>query len=831
MRNLIVRSALAGLLFGLLPVVLGVHWLGLDLLRMDLGSMCEWRNLFKAGQGFGISEHIGLGVPFMVDPLQGVFYPPRWFCAFLPGLLPTDFLISIHLALAGSGAALLARAYGFRTREAFLFGCVYLFSGTLMDLARHSIYLVGGAWLPWAWSCARWTLRRPRWVFPRVMMSLALAMLLLGGDAVGWLWSALAVLSETLVYAVFRRSVPRSRRLRISLRTLLLAAAGSGVGTLVWGPALAELPWTARSIGYGLSVALAWAWDFSQAPGVFLAGVFRQGSLFGGSLFNVIIHHPNSMNWNQSPYLGLFTVLGVGLAIVLLVARVLGRSLGAGPSRMARAALLAIPLTLGISAFVFSLGGDTPVTPFLFTHFPFLSNLRYPAKSWVIVNPAALLLGYLAWRMLIAFSRRMLAAGIAVLAAGYAAFYALIALNRGGVLLQKTQELARLAAMPWQPDAPTLAGLLGKGAAPGAVGAAVLVFGISRIWRTWGHRRASCLRWVSGALLIEGLLAGAICADWSHPGIAGEIFASPLALVDAASKPVFCHAGRIQKLSLARNSVDGREDWGTLSVYQRLIAVPQVNACDQVRIAGAYSVLRQSIRDELIWESNELRSVVSAMGCTHIIGSMKLNALDQPAAAEIGERVPVPVLDEMEQSLEGEKIRAFRVKNALPEFFSVDRPVKVIETRTLFEWFRDYKPASEIVRAMLPGEMDRRRLAPVRLNRVKPIEISGVRSAPTRARIRFPALESRPGTAAEPAIVGLRTSFAEGWKATQNGQELPRLRPAGSLLGAYVEHPELGPVLFEYTPPRFALWVTLAALSALACVGLSLPVVRRRGTS
>lgn len=146
---------------------------------MDMGSMCEWRNLLFEGKPLSIAPHLGLGVPFAADPLQGVFYPFKWLYFWLPGYLATDLHVAIHFAIAASGAAFLGRSFGLQRLPALFLGLAYLFSGTLIDLSKHSIYLIGGAWLPWCWAFARLMLRRVS-LDRSLGLTLSMAFMLLG---------------------------------------------------------------------------------------------------------------------------------------------------------------------------------------------------------------------------------------------------------------------------------------------------------------------------------------------------------------------------------------------------------------------------------------------------------------------------------------------------------------------------------------------------------------------------------------------------------------------------------------------------------------------------
>jgi hypothetical protein len=92
----------------------------------------------------------GCGTPTLPDPLAQVFYPPALVRAALPFELGWALWFPLHAALAGAGAARLARALGASPRGACLAAAGGALAGPLLSACRTPNLLAGAAWTPWA---------------------------------------------------------------------------------------------------------------------------------------------------------------------------------------------------------------------------------------------------------------------------------------------------------------------------------------------------------------------------------------------------------------------------------------------------------------------------------------------------------------------------------------------------------------------------------------------------------------------------------------------------------------------------------------------------------
>jgi len=720
-------------------------------MRMDMGGMCEWRNLLFSGQPLWISPHLGLGAPFAFDPLQGVFYPIKWLYFWLPGYLATDAHVAAHFAIACAGAALLARTFGLSRRASLLLGLAYLFSGTLIDLARHSPYLIGGAWLPWSWAFARLSLRRPS-LRRGSGLVLSLGLMLLGGDAFTWLWGFVIAWGEALAALV------KLGRWKRSARVAALAILGGAVGLVVWLPAWRELSVTGRHDGINLESALRWSWSLRDLPGVFLAGIFQQGRLLGGNLWSFLHQSRGNFPWNESPFLGVLALMGC--------------LLGMGQSRVR------VATGVLLISFVLALGSALPFAGWLYRAIPALTNLRYPAKHLVVVNLSALILaGHFYTRVLNLNGRHGRNFARAVVVCFLAALVAWV--GSRGFWLEQTQKIAAASGWAWTNEAPTAWGVLGWALVP---------FGVATLalWFVVRSSRLSTPMLFLAPVILELFCAAFMNVAWLSPEQSELRVFSPLKFIAddfkkrAGLDAVFCLSNQVETIGLTQRSLEGSEDLASLLIYQRIVAMPQMNACDQVAIAHGYSIIAHGIQRELQNNLDQLPSAPRALGCTHFVELTR------------DKRLPPGVTEVIAGVSEGGSIVAREISDPIPQYFSVGR----------LHLIRSDGEYAGLARADLKSED---LLSHVRFfdGVVEPsgdgaagtIPVAGSSLSSARYRVEFRWTQA-------PAVVGVRTIYAPGWRAYQSGKELPTVAAAGIFLGAYVRSPASGPVDFVYEPYR-----------------------------
>lgn len=180
-----------------------------------------WRDLLAAGEWPFWNPYSFGGIPAFATLQAGYGYPPHWLLTPLPPIVAMNWLVGLHVLLAGLGAAWCAGRLGATWDGQLLAGLVYaLGSATVARMwAGHFSFLETNAWLPIATGLAVEVGRR----HGVARLALAVGMMALAGQpeilvfALWWLpfW-ALA--------GAMRTGVGRP------IRTLLRAGLGIGLG-------------------------------------------------------------------------------------------------------------------------------------------------------------------------------------------------------------------------------------------------------------------------------------------------------------------------------------------------------------------------------------------------------------------------------------------------------------------------------------------------------------------------------------------------------------------------------------------------------------------------
>jgi hypothetical protein len=130
----------------------------------------------------------GAGAPLAADPTIALFYPPRWLMRLPVGTHVWRFsvFLALHVLLACATAGLLARRLGCSRPGSAVAAMAYGLGGTVLFQVTNPVYLVGAAWLPLAlagvWNVSRMDSTGREWSRGFLLSSVALAMMVLGGD-------------------------------------------------------------------------------------------------------------------------------------------------------------------------------------------------------------------------------------------------------------------------------------------------------------------------------------------------------------------------------------------------------------------------------------------------------------------------------------------------------------------------------------------------------------------------------------------------------------------------------------------------------------------------
>ncbi len=171
------------------------------------------------------------GMPLLGNPTAAVLYPGKVIYRVMPYPLAARVYIIAHTLLALAGAGALARSLGIGATGSVIAAAAYAFGGPVLFQYCNIIYLVGAAWLPWAFLAVdAWLRRGRRWAIPA--LGLALAMQVLGGDPQAAYLVGLCAGGYALILARSEAG-PKTRsvghRLGFALACLMALAAWGGV--------------------------------------------------------------------------------------------------------------------------------------------------------------------------------------------------------------------------------------------------------------------------------------------------------------------------------------------------------------------------------------------------------------------------------------------------------------------------------------------------------------------------------------------------------------------------------------------------------------------------
>lgn len=307
------------------------------------------------------------GLPWLGNPQSALFYPPNWlFLLIEPTRLVSWLLVGHHL-FAGLGTYRLARRYGCEPGSAVLGGIAFLAAPYYVANTGEGHYnpvcLV--AWLPWTLLAFERLRRGERGGVPLTAVCLAMAFFC---GHVQELYYLALMLSAFVVGEVLRPIHSASLAPRRLLGAWLLTCV-----TLVGLVAIDLLPIAA----YSRQCVRAGTMSASEVSALSLAPTSLRQLLDpwidGGP---ADYRGPGGFYWESLCYFGR---LPLALAIV-------GGWLGRGRFPVRRLVLV------GLVAFVFAFGDDTPVFTLAHRFVPGIALFRAPARALFFVSFAVALL-------------------------------------------------------------------------------------------------------------------------------------------------------------------------------------------------------------------------------------------------------------------------------------------------------------------------------------------------------------------------------------------------------------------------------------------------------
>ncbi len=298
------------------------------------------------------------GWPLVVDPYNGVFYPPNVLYYLIGAARGLGYSIALHIFLGGAGMWLLLRRRGLAPAIALFGGLAYELSSFGVVRIRHVIFVQMMGWLPWILvGVEGWLQTRRRRELLLVALATGLA-LVAGALSIGH-FAALVIAGYTAA-----RVATQPRALHNFGALALAAILGALLAAVQIAPTLAHLPYSPRALGSDYRFASSYAW-----PHVRYLFTLLVPDLFGGEDRRHYVGAPN--HWELCGWY-------VGAVCVLLA------PLGLQHRRKESIVLgLLVLLAIGLA-----FGDAGPIHRFFYLHVPLYAALRCPAR--------ALLMGVLA---------------------------------------------------------------------------------------------------------------------------------------------------------------------------------------------------------------------------------------------------------------------------------------------------------------------------------------------------------------------------------------------------------------------------------------------------
>lgn len=292
------------------------------------------------------------GVPVLGNLQHAVLYPLNWLHLILPVNLAINWIVAIHVALAGLFTCAWCRFRGAGKVASLLGGTVFMFSGPYAShvYAGHLTYLCVVAWAPLLMLCVDAIIERRQLPIACIGGAAVVSMQILGGypQPVFYLFLAVLIYAGIRIAAAPRPHVSISAILAMYFFAALLAAAQLLPAMDVAGESLRN-----RVAGF----------EFASSVSLPLE-----------NLFTLIVPNLFGDNFN-SPYLGQWvmweTTLFVGVAgFVVAVA-----GIAAARSLRDRSMLIVLLLSL-----VLALGSNLPFFRLAYDIVPGLDHFRVPAR-------------------------------------------------------------------------------------------------------------------------------------------------------------------------------------------------------------------------------------------------------------------------------------------------------------------------------------------------------------------------------------------------------------------------------------------------------------------
>ncbi len=334
-----------------------------------------WESIL-AGQIPLWNPWVGMGAPLAANYQSALFYPPYWVLLSVYGIggvklmaWTITIVVIFHLSLAGIGMIKLLDDLDIGKLGQVVSGLAFTLSGYLVSRAGFLSINATVAWLPWVLLYSKQlTDGRKNTV---MKTGVVLGIMFLAGHAqtswyivlLGGLW--------IIFWSTFNPAVPSTLRYTLNVIGKFICAGliGLGLSAIQILPTAEYLFQSARASQYGFAEAMTysfWPWRFLTliAPNLFGSPV--TGNYWGYGNY-----------WEDALYIGL-------LPIILAFGQLFRHNKGQSDHRshyFSQTKALSIFLGLiVVIGFLFGLGDNTPVFPFLYRNVPTFDLFQAPTR-------------------------------------------------------------------------------------------------------------------------------------------------------------------------------------------------------------------------------------------------------------------------------------------------------------------------------------------------------------------------------------------------------------------------------------------------------------------
>lgn len=358
---------------------------------------------------------LGMGAPLIANYQSALFYPPNWiyFIFYIIGDVPAlawsqALLVTLHLIWSGLGMAVFARKIGLGKLGQVVSGLSFGLSGYLVARAWFASINTAVAWLPWVLVFSYDTAIPDKKNYPSIKLGIVIGLQLLAGHA-QTSWYTWLLAGMLIVYWNWNRT----KGDRVQIRRFLLAIGKSWgylVVAIMIGAALSAVQLFPTAV-YLLQSQRAAAAEFEAAM-TYSFWPWRMLGLLAPNIFGSPV---NGNYWGYGNYWE--DALYVGVTPLLLALSVLFKGfikqrkksrdepfMGATPVAQVPdgnsesgtlntiSHLPIFLLIIMVISFIFALGKNTPIFPWLYRNIPTFDMFQSPTRFsvWIVFSLAVL---------------------------------------------------------------------------------------------------------------------------------------------------------------------------------------------------------------------------------------------------------------------------------------------------------------------------------------------------------------------------------------------------------------------------------------------------------